>query len=292
MLDIPSSDYSNEPEPNGNRINIGPHGNTMYASKSGLYVPGDSSDNNIDSSNGGSSHSSGGSGGGADGSPEPQSNVETEEISHAFITSGKPVKFDFKMNATSVVYASFDAKKTAGKITTIIEMLKAKSTLVSELPSNEVYRYLNIRVGNSGFGDSNNIGNAVVYFKVEKSWIQNQKIDQSSIALTRYNDNKWDQLSTSLSGEDNTFLYFTAKTSGFSPFAITGKTTAKESVNEKQPKTNTQGLEQNTVSTETNTENTQNSNTSGKDSTKTPGFEMVYGLICLFAVFLHQRKLE
>ncbi len=30
----PSSDYSNEPQPNGNRINIGPDGNTKYASKS------------------------------------------------------------------------------------------------------------------------------------------------------------------------------------------------------------------------------------------------------------------
>lgn len=34
----PLSDYSNEPEPNGNRINIGPDGNTRYASKSELYV--------------------------------------------------------------------------------------------------------------------------------------------------------------------------------------------------------------------------------------------------------------
>ena len=34
----PFSDYSNEPEPNGNRINIGPDGNTRYASKSELYV--------------------------------------------------------------------------------------------------------------------------------------------------------------------------------------------------------------------------------------------------------------
>jgi len=35
----PLSDYSNEPEPNGNRINIGPDGNTIYASKSELTVP-------------------------------------------------------------------------------------------------------------------------------------------------------------------------------------------------------------------------------------------------------------
>jgi len=30
----PSSDYSKEPENNGNRINIGRYGNTIYASKS------------------------------------------------------------------------------------------------------------------------------------------------------------------------------------------------------------------------------------------------------------------
>ena len=34
----PSLDYSNEPEPNGNRINIGPDGNTRHASKTELYV--------------------------------------------------------------------------------------------------------------------------------------------------------------------------------------------------------------------------------------------------------------
>ena len=33
------SDYSQEPEPNGNRINIGPDGNTQYASKSDLNNP-------------------------------------------------------------------------------------------------------------------------------------------------------------------------------------------------------------------------------------------------------------
>ena len=35
----PLSDYSNEPEPNGNRINMGPDGNTPYASKSEPAIP-------------------------------------------------------------------------------------------------------------------------------------------------------------------------------------------------------------------------------------------------------------
>jgi hypothetical protein len=48
----PSSDYSNEPQPNGNRINIGPDGNTWYASKSESHLstpifPTESFSNNI-----------------------------------------------------------------------------------------------------------------------------------------------------------------------------------------------------------------------------------------------------
>ena len=89
------------------------------------------------------------------------------------------------------MYVSFDAKKTAGKTTTIAEQLKGKSTLVSGLPEGEVYKYFNIWVGNGGFATSKNIENPVVCFKVEKSWLQDKKIDQASITLNRYNDKKW-----------------------------------------------------------------------------------------------------
>ncbi len=74
-------------------------------------------------------HSSGGSSGGAGGSPEPQSNVQAKELSQTFVLSGKAAKFDFPQKATPVVSVSIDSKKTAGKTTTIAEMLKGKSTL-------------------------------------------------------------------------------------------------------------------------------------------------------------------
>jgi PGF-pre-PGF domain-containing protein len=115
------------------------------------------------------SHSSGG--GGAGGSPEPAKNVQSKELSQAFITNGKTVKFDFPKNATCVVYVGFDSKKTAGKTTTIAEQLKGKSSLVSKLPSGDVYKSFNVWVGTGGFATSKNIENPVVCFKVEKSWI-------------------------------------------------------------------------------------------------------------------------
>jgi PGF-pre-PGF domain-containing protein len=248
------------------------------------------------SSNDGSSHSShssssGGSsgGGGAGGSPEPASNVQVKELSQAFITSGKSVKFEFPRNATSVAYISFNSKKTAGKTTTIVEMLKGKSTLVSGLPSGEVYKSLNIWVGNSGFATPTNIENAIVNFKVEKSWIQDKKIDKSSITLNRYSNKKWDQLPTSLSGEDDKYLYFAAKTPGCSPFAITGKSTATETATQPAAGNKTQPTVNNTQNKPTD-EKKDNTSTPTKESKSTPGFETVLGVTGLLTVFLCRRK--
>jgi PGF-pre-PGF domain-containing protein len=221
-------------------------------------------------------------GGGVGGSPEPAKNVEVKEISQAFITNGKPVKFDFPKNATCVVYVSFDAKKTAGKTNAIAEQLKNKSTLVSNLDAGEVYKYFNVWVGTGGFATSKNIGNPVVCFKVEKAWIKDKNIDKSSITLNRYNDKKWEQFPVSLSGEDNKYLYFTAKTSGFSSFTVTGKAKpSEETVTEVQidyPET----INNNTGNKEPQTEQ--------KEIPSISGFEVYYGIASLFTVFLYKRK--
>jgi PGF-pre-PGF domain-containing protein len=238
-------------------------------------------------SSGGSSHSSSSSGG-AGISPEPAKNVQGKELSQAFISNGKSVNFAFPQNTTPVMKISFDSKKNSGKTTAIVETLKNQSTLVSKPPSDELYKYINIWVGSGGAVSPDKIKNAVVNFKVEKFWIQDKNIDKSSIALNRYSDAKWNALSTKLSGEDDKYLYLTAQTPGFSPFAITGKVVLSENVNEIQPQNATKNIEQNNISNVTNVEQTQNTNNSGKGSTKTPGFEMICGIVSLFAVVLYK----
>jgi len=176
-----------------------------------------------ESDSGGRSSGGSGGGGGASGSPELAKNVEVKELSQVFITNGNPITFDFPRNATAVVYLSFDSKKTAGKTTAIVEMLKNQSILTPEASEGEVYSYLNIWVGNSGYATEENIGSAIVCFKVKKSWIDGNNIDQSSIILNRYSDRKWSELPTTLLREDDRYLYFTSETPGFSPFAITAK---------------------------------------------------------------------
>ncbi len=237
-----------------------------------------------------SGSSSGGSGGGSvGGSPEPQSNVEAKEVSQTFIGNGNSVNFAFPQNATPVMNISFDSKTTVGKTTTIVEVLINQSTLISEPPSNEIYKFINIWVGSGGVVTPDNIENAVVNFKVEKSWIQNKNIDKSSITLKRYNDTKWNALPTNLTGEDDKYLYLTAQTPGFSSFAIIGNVAASGTVDETQSQTVTQSIEQNNTSNATNVEQTQSTSTSGNGG-KTPGFEMIYVIIGLLAVFIYKRK--
>ena len=235
----------------------------------------------ISSSSGGSSHRSGGGGG----SPEPATNVKVKELSQVFIANGKAVKFNFPKNATDVVYLSFDSKKTVGKTTTIVEMLKNKSKLTPDAPAGEVYNYLNIWVGNGGYATEKNIENPVVCFKVEKSWMKDKGIDQSSIILNRYSDKKWNPLTTRQSGDDEKCMYFTAETPGFSPFSITGEKTAKETVTELLPEPDTQDLEQNG-----NTDSEVEETSEPKEKTSMPGFEMIYCVIGLLGVFLYRRR--
>jgi PGF-pre-PGF domain-containing protein len=72
------------------------------------------------------------------------------------------------------------AKKNLGKTITIAEQLKGKSANVPELPAVEVYNSFNVWVGSGGIANSNNIGNSILCFKVEKSWIQSKNINPAS----------------------------------------------------------------------------------------------------------------
>jgi PGF-pre-PGF domain-containing protein len=245
------------------------------ASKTAVITVGESSHH--------SSSSSGGGGGG--GSPEPASNVEVKELSQAFITNDKAIQFDFTKKATCVVSLGFDAKKTAGKITTIAEQLKNKSTHVSGMPEGEVYKYFNVWVGNSGFATEKNIENPVLSFKVAKSWIQDKKIDQDSITLNRYSDKTWEQFPASLSGEDDEYLYFKSSVSGYSFFAITGKASNEEDENQAGDAVTTGTPENGQDNAGTEAEPTSEGNSPG-----IPGFETIYCIIGLLGVFLYRRR--
>ncbi|WP_406657115.1 PGF-pre-PGF domain-containing protein [Methanolobus sp. ZRKC2] len=138
------------------------------------------------------------------------------------VLAKKITTFKFDDNTNPITSISFLALKNSGVVATTIEILKDISGLVSNPPPGVVYKYLNIWVGDSGFATSDNIDDAKITFKVDKSWISENNIQDSSIAMYRYNDNKWGKLETRKIKEDSKFFYFESKTPGFSPFVITG----------------------------------------------------------------------
>ena len=185
-----------------------------------------------DSGGGGSSSS--GSGGSSSGSgksssssgrigssfsKEPATNIAAKELVTRNVVNGNHMRYDFSQNTTCVIYIEYDAERTFMKTTTIVEELKGKSTFVPKLPPGRIYRNLNIWVGDRG-GLPESLANGLIGFRVEKSWINNNSVNESLIALQRYNKS-WEALYTEKVGEDNSYSYFKSKTPGFSFFAIT-----------------------------------------------------------------------
>ncbi len=218
--------------------------------------------------NGGSSGTSGNSGSGSSsgtgGSPESAKNIKSKELCQQFISNGKVVRFEFTKGATCVNYVVFEAKKTAGKTTAIVEELKGKSVLTPNEPAGEIYKHINIWIGNDGFANSKNIGNASVGFRVNKNWINENNIKLNSLALQHFNNKKWNSLPTKQIDEDDEYIYFEAKTPSFSPFAITAE---KNTVVIEDKEGENKGSD--LASQEEKTETYENSNASKDDGNKT-----------------------
>jgi PGF-pre-PGF domain-containing protein len=143
------------------------------------------------SSSGGDGGSSGGGGGGGGGggSPESSSNIAFKEISNEQIFKGTHTHYTFKGGANDIVTVEFDPKKSFGKTTAIIEILKNTSSIVKEPAPGEVYKNINIWIGNSGFSSPENLENARISFRVNKAWISEYNINKSMVALYRFSQN-------------------------------------------------------------------------------------------------------
>lgn len=152
-------------------------------------------------------------------SKEPAKNVEVKELDTRNIMSGYHVKYDFAKNVTCITYVEFDPMKTFKKTTATVEVLKGKSIFVQKQPPGRVYKQLNIWLGNKGAGREDSLKNAYTGFRVEKEWIGNNSVNESNVTLLWY-DSKWKSLSTEKIGEDEDYVYFRAKTTAYSCFAI------------------------------------------------------------------------
>jgi PGF-pre-PGF domain-containing protein len=175
-------------------------------------------------SSGGSSSSSGSSGSvGVGSSGEASGNIQMSETKIKTVYKNSKLIYNFYSNGNIVQFITFTGLTNSGEIAAKVEMLKKTSTTVDRAPPDTVYKNLNILLGDPNWAISSNIANPRISFKVEKTWISENNIDVSTIKLNRYNGAKWNPLITTQMSGDADYLYFEAETTGFSPFAVTGK---------------------------------------------------------------------
>ncbi|PWB56990.1 MAG: hypothetical protein C3F06_00425 [Candidatus Methanoperedenaceae archaeon] len=168
-------------------------------------------------SGGGGGSNSGGGGGGGGGSGEEISNINVNEKYDLPIYKDRKTTYTFKSVKNPIIYVNVTGNTNNDVITAMVEALKGTSSLVASAAPGNVYMNVNVWVGTSGFATPRNIKEAIIMFRVDNSWIGQNK----DIKLLRWDGNEWITLKTSEIMKDETFTYFEANTDSFSPFAIT-----------------------------------------------------------------------
>src|SRR3989344_5148180 len=90
--------------------------------------------------------------------------------------------------------------------------------------ANKEYKKVEISTGPSLKEGS--LEKAAVKFKVEKTWLAENKLAKGAVAMYRYAEGKWNELKTTIGEDDGTYVHYTAETPGFSYFVIGERTGA------------------------------------------------------------------
>ena len=116
-----------------------------------------------------------------------------------------------------------EAKEEVSSVYITVQKLDSKPTSIPQSPSGSVHSYLNINVKDI---DADNIAGANIAFKVEKKWLSQNNIGKDNVLLARFSEGVWQQLETTVLNGDDDFVHFSARTLGFSTFAIVAKDVA------------------------------------------------------------------
>lgn len=172
------------------------------------------------SSGGGGTTPPGGTTGGA------ITNVTTGKVTKTYtsITPFTPKKItaaDLNASGTHLTEIHIYVQNKVLTVEITIEKLPQQPAEVTINVSGKVYQYINISKKNLNDADIDN--RSSMKFKVAKAWIDENNIDEDTIALHRWQNNRWYKLETNKTSADSEYVYYAASVPGFSIFAIAGE---------------------------------------------------------------------
>ncbi len=143
------------------------------------------------------------------------------------IATGGTATVSVENGEVGVTEVRFDAGKDLYGV-----WLKVEKT--DELPNDvssygkKIYKYIEI-TKSIAFKDGD-IVNPEIDFKVKKSWLTDEGLSKDNVALFRYVDGVWTELTTTVGEDDGTYVHYNAETPGFSYFAIAQKEEVSKTV--------------------------------------------------------------
>jgi PGF-pre-PGF domain-containing protein len=153
-------------------------------------------------------------GGGGSGTPQPPKNSHSwTKITPGVVTIMKD--FDSEIGVKEI---QITVNNQAQNVKITVTKYDGKPAEVSVEKSGKVYQYVEIDAENLGA----KLNRATVRFRVEKSWMSNNKLDSEEISVYKFNEgsSKWNELSTTPSGEDSSYHYYDVELDSFSHFSI------------------------------------------------------------------------
>jgi len=173
-------------------------------------------------SSGGSGGSSGGSSGGPIGviTGGESGNVEETVVLRIDLREDVSSTYNFNNVITSV---EVSPNGNYGTVAARIEILAGRpSSITSNPPAGELYKYVNVRVGSSRWYEGK-FSSSVINFEVPESWLEENNINPDSVTLYRYNDGEWQSIETTMTGQAGGYFQYSSATPGFSTFMILGQ---------------------------------------------------------------------
>ncbi len=129
------------------------------------------------------------------------------------VSAGEATAFEVVDKSIGVTKIIFTVSETVQNVSVSIVRLGAVPLFAPDFEG-KIYRILEIMQTNLTSGE------AVISFKVERSWLEENSLGESEVALYRLVDNVWVVLETIVENTDENFVYFEAASPGFSYFVI------------------------------------------------------------------------
>jgi len=164
--------------------------------------------------------------------------LNPEKIIVDTISPGNPGNFEVDIEEIeNIIITTLNSVESAG--ITIIKSEYIPGDIDEEV-SGEVFLYLDINLENI---DEEDLDSITINFNVDKSWINQEKIEKSSITLYHYKEGSWVALSTTEVGETDSEYIFSAVTSSLSTFAVSGNPEEVITPNDKSGDSGSPGFE-------------------------------------------------